>query len=373
MYGADEKLARIRGNAQKKNPTVRVLAAATAHHECPTAMLGLASSTDFDGMCADTPYEAPFGQDPPAFRRGEMFERRVKSPHYGEFLRLLREIADFPVESARIADLRSRHSRNSEGLKIREAETRQLLRQIARRDQEAPNLVDGAVLSVRIGGRVAYFEADGIAAAAEGLIHVAEIKAFPFTDGQCDFEKLGAAMDQAAWYALLVRRMLRELGFSGEEVSNTGFIILPLGLGLNPTLLKQGLAQRIARAERVLQTADDAGGDPDDLPDVVFPASDDPDVIGRLEKILDTVGSEYRPECLASCGLSRLCRERAQDLGEPSLCGGQVRQQLPEIRTLHRAAELARGARPGLVEMPAARALAQSARLYERVLRSGKL
>jgi hypothetical protein len=373
VNGIDNALTKIRGSAKEKSPTVRVLAAATSHHDCPTAMLGLATNTDFDGMCAGTPYESPFGQDPQAFRRGEMFERRVKSPNYGEFLRLLREQANFSVESARIVNLREEAPRNKTGLGMRANRTRQLLRSIARNTVDAPNLIDGAVLSVRIGGRVAFFEADGIAAACGGLIHVAEIKSFPLTDNQCDFEKLGAAMDQAAWYALLVRRTLRDLGFSGDEVSSTGFIILPLGLGLNPTLLKQVLTQRIARAERVLETASNAGAPAKEMPAVVFPGPDDKDPIAAIENILDTVGNVYRPECLANCGLSRLCRERAQDLGSPSLCGSQVQQQLPEIRSFHRAAELARGAKPAPVEAQAALALAQAARLYERVIASGQL
>ena len=242
-----------------------------------------------------------------------------------------------------------------------------------RKEAEAPNLIDGAVLSVRIGNRTAFFEADGVAAADRGLIHVAEIKAFPVTDSQCDNEKLGAAMDQAAWYAMLVRATLIDMGFSGDHVSDTGFIILPQGTGLQPTLLKQGLVHRMQRAARVLDTARLAGEPLEGLPAVTFPAPEDANRIEALEGILDAVGNAYRPECLANCGLSRLCRERAREVGSPIICGGQVQQQLPEIRSLERAAELARGATPAPIERHAAAALAMASRLYERVLRSGEL
>jgi hypothetical protein len=373
MDGQDDALAKIRGKATEKKPTVRVLASATSHHDCPTAMLGLATNTDFDDMLAGTPYEALFGQDPQAFRRGEMFERRVKVPNYGEFLRLVREHAKFPIKSARIANLRDRAPKNRQGMKAREIETRKYLRAIARNDPTAPNLIDGAVLTVEIHGRTAYFEADGIAAADQGQIHVAEIKAFPYTDGQCDPEKLGAAMDQAAWYALLVRLTLRELGVSAQIVSDTGFIILPIGTGLQPTLLKQGLAVRVARAQHVLETARGAGRPTGGLPRVVFPGRDDTARLDTIERILDEVGSTYRPECLANCGLARLCRDRAREQGIPSICGGQVEQQLPEIRSLGRAAELARGAPAAPIERHAAEPLALAARLYERALRSGQL
>jgi hypothetical protein len=65
-----------------------------------------------------------------------------------------------------------------EGLRQRAAETRRLLRQIARKAPDAPNIIDGAVLTCTIAGRIAYFEADSLAAAAAGKLHVVEVKSF---------------------------------------------------------------------------------------------------------------------------------------------------------------------------------------------------
>jgi hypothetical protein len=133
------ELARIRGSAPEKRPTVRVLSAAAAHGDCPFAMLALATRTDLDTICEGTYFEAAFGQDPQAFQRGEMFERRVKEPAYGALIKLLREKAGFPLTSVRIEDLRSRTPPNTEGLKQRATETRRLLRLIARKANNAPN------------------------------------------------------------------------------------------------------------------------------------------------------------------------------------------------------------------------------------------
>jgi hypothetical protein len=146
-------------------------------------MLALATRTDLDRICEGTYFEVAFGQDPQAFQRGEMFERRVKEPAYGALIKLLREKADFPLTSVRIEDLRSRTPPNTEGLKQRAAETRRLLRLIARNSPDAPNIIDGAVLSCRIAGQTAFYEADSLAAAAGGKLHVAEVKSFPITDG----------------------------------------------------------------------------------------------------------------------------------------------------------------------------------------------
>ena len=43
-----ESLAKIRGDAPEKRPTVRVLAAASAHNDCAFSRLALASRTDLE-------------------------------------------------------------------------------------------------------------------------------------------------------------------------------------------------------------------------------------------------------------------------------------------------------------------------------------
>ena len=158
-----------------------------------------------------------------------MFERRVKESAYGALIKLLREKADFPLASVRIENLRSRTPQNTEGLRQRAAETRRLLRKIARNAHDAPNIIDGAVLTCTIAGQIAYYEADSLAAAVGRSLQVVEVKSFPITDGRCDNDKLGAACDQAAWYVLLCRRELIEEGLRPDVVSDDGIIVLPEG------------------------------------------------------------------------------------------------------------------------------------------------
>jgi hypothetical protein len=199
MSDPQEELTAIRGSAPEKRPTVRVLSAATAHSDCRFAMLGLATGTDLDKLCQGTYFEAAFGQDPQAFQRGQLFEQRVKEYGYSALIQLLRDKAGFPLTSVRSENLRSRFPPNTRGLRLRAAETRRLLRQVARNVPDAPNIIDGAVLTCTIAGRTAFYEADSLAAAANnGQLHVIEIKSFPITDGRCDNDQLGAACDQAA-------------------------------------------------------------------------------------------------------------------------------------------------------------------------------
>lgn len=354
------------GVVPTQSPSIRVLAAATAHHDCGLAMLALSQRVDLERMCEKTEFKVPFGQDPQAFLRGEMFERRVKQYGYAEFIRVLREEAGLPLERPRIENLRAQAPRNGEGMRMRFTLTKRLLKQIAENHPQAPNIIDGAVLSVTIGGRPAYFEADGLAAAEGGQIHVAEVKSFPLTDGRCDSAKLGPALDQAAWYGLLCELALKEMGFTGKEVSRECFIILPRNVGLVPTLLRKDFSARVTRARTLLATAQQAGSGV--RQGLQFPSPDDAEVVHKLHELVEQVGTRYRGECLNDCGMSRLCRSRCHDLSLPALCGPQVEQQMAGILSLRRAHELVGKVQPSESEAHAASMLKMAARLYDRAL-----
>ena len=371
----EEQLAKVRGSAPEKRPTIRVLAAATAHNDCAFARLALATRTDLDKLCDGTYFAVEFGQDPQAFQRGEMFEMRVKDKSYAALIQLLRQEANFALTDVRIRDLRSGAAPNEAGLKQRATETRQLLKKIVYKASDAPNIIDGAVLTCVIAGKTAYFEADGLAAASGGKLHVAEVKSFPITDGRCDNDKLGAACEQAAWYVLLCQRALMDLKLPPDAVSDNGFIILPNGVGLTPTLLIQNLAARVRRAERLLASTPTGEDILKAVSGLQFPAenADPQERLDTLEKMMDNIGTNYRPDCLQDCGMARLCRGRAQEAGLATMCGSSVVRLLPGVRTLPRAAELAIGAKPAPVEVHAAAALARANSVYERVLTKGAL
>lgn len=371
----EPRLTSIRANAPEKRPTVRVLAAATEHNDCAFAQLALATRTNLDVLLDGTYFAVDFGQDPQAFQRGQTFERLVKDKDYAALIKLLRENAGFALTDVRIRNLRAGAPPNESGMKLRAAETKQLLRKIVRQTNDAPNIVDGAVLTCTIAGQTAYFEADGLAAATNGKLHVAEIKSFPITDGRCDHDKYGAACDQAAWYAMLCRLTLIELGLPPDAVSDEGFIILPQGLGLMPTLLREDLSARIRRAETLLDSTPECDDIIKSATTVQFPdvstAADER--LHQIEQIMDTLGTKYRPACLQDCGMSRLCRARTQGTGLVDVAGSSIVRALPGVRTWKRAAELARGARPNHTEAHVAAELKRANAVYERVLKEGRL
>lgn len=366
----------IRGDAPRKTPTVSALATFAAHTDCPTATLAFAAGVDLDRLPRGTEYEMPFGQSPYSFTRGEMFERLVKKDRYALLLKLLREELGFSVADAKVVDLRSSYPRNREGLRLRAHETRRLIAEITRGEPEAVNVIDGAVLTTTIGGTVAYFEADSLAARLEGRIHVGEIKSFPVVDGRGDPAKIGAALDQAAMYAHLTKETVVAIGADPDIVSPDALLITPKNVGLTPTLSIVGVERRIARAGKLLAAAPDV----DELLARVGPGSgfaaafdgagDEPTRVAAIHELLDSVGTHYKPECLKDCGFAHVCRERAFAGADPVMLGSRVLRELPGVHSLERAAELGAGTPPSQTERAAAEQLARAGRVYDRALRA---
>ena len=369
---APPNLDHVRGGAPKRAPNVRVLAGFSAHADCALAALGFAAGVDFDRLLTDTPVEAPFGMSPFAFARGTAFERSLAEGGYGPVLALLRERMGFDVTDAKVVNLRSAYPQNREGMRLRAHETRTLLREIARRDPRAPNLIDGAVLETEIGGVPAHFEADSLAARFGGEVHTGEVKSFPVVDGRTDPDKLGSALDQAAIYTLLTARTVDGVGGDPAIVSPSALLITPRNVGLRPTLSVIDVSRRIERADQLLARAPDIRQLANELPpNTSFGPVADRDAeperrIETLHTLADQVGTTYVSSCVTSCGLYRFCRSRAQACGSPGLVGEKGARLLPGVVSLDRAGELAAGAPATTVERPAADQLALAARIHQR-------
>lgn len=362
--------------APRHSLTVSVLAAAAEHTDCAFSKLALAGRVNLEKLFGGTRYEPGTGADPLAIKRGRLFEEILKKDDYAELLNLLYEqdaaLGAFgaDVRIARLRDVPVPAGRS--GLEVRAVATRRELAKIARRDWDAPTLIDGAVISARIGDDAAYFEADGLAAASNGALHVVEAKSFPLIDGRCDPVKLGAACAQAGLYAALVRGQLLEDRLPPETVSDTGFIVLPKNTRLGrAVLLRQNLSFHIRRAERLLSLAH-----PDEvavkrIEGCSFPAEQAgaAERIEGLSHLMDHAGTYYRPECLEHCAAAKLCRERAQRAGRLAVLGDQVSREVSGIETFERVLELATGADPLEHERESARELVRARRLYRRVLK----
>lgn len=371
IAGGPSGLPDLRGTAPKRSPTVKVLAGYSGHTDCNVATLAFAAGVDMDRLLAGTRYQPQFGQSPLAFARGKQFEQSLRENGYAKALDLLRNEMRFAVEDARIKSLRDGYQPNRAGMLLRANETRNLIAQILRGDRQAPNLIDGAVLTADVAGETAFFEADALAARFDSPIHAGEIKSFPIVDGRADGTSAGAALDQAAVYILLTQRLVDELGGNPDAmVSTLAMLIAPRNVGLTPTLVTQDVRVRMRRITdllaRPLPVADLLVG----LSSGVFGDIADASVeeerrIEKMDVLADRVGTKYTTECLSTCGAARYCRSRRVISGSPEIGGPQLVRLLPNVPSLPRAAELVDGAPPSQAETPAAKQLREAGRQYE--------
>jgi hypothetical protein len=368
------KLEKIRARAPRRSPTVRVLAAYAGHTDCNLASVGFAAGVDFDQLLTGTEHEAPFGQSPFAFSRGTNFERIVQANNYAATLDLLQKEMGFTVADARTINLRHLHAKNRDGMRLRADDTRALIRQILNHNQNAPNLIDGAVLEATVGGVIAHYEADALAARFGGLIHAGEVKSFPVVDGRVDADKLGTALDQVSVYIFLTKCLIDQLGGDHHLVSPVAMIITPRNVALTPTLSTKDVTKRVSRTEKLLASVPDAVSIAEALPEgtdfggVADQAADANRRIDALHELADRIGTAYNPSCLSTCGNASFCRARAVRSGSPSISGPKSVRLLPGVSTLNRAAELTEGAIPLPQETQVANHLAQAGRLYDEAI-----
>lgn len=368
------RLERIRGSASHRSPTVRALAAFSQHTDCRLAALGFAAGVDFDRLLTGTDFQAPFGQSPFAFQRGLAFENLLRKDKYAATIELLGSMLALPPSGARIVNLRKGYPKGRDGMKLRAQDTLDLLAAIVRGDPAAPHLIDGAVLTGVVGGLPAYFEADALAACASGIIRAAEVKSFSKVDDRVDPDKLGAALDQVAFYILLAREAILRLGGDPERlVSDLALLITPRNVGLTPTLSEQKVDARVRRArtllDKVPSAVDVAASVPERLSfgPVADTTYDRRLRLDVLNDIADKVGTAYGPSCLSTCGNARFCRSRAFGKAAPCLMGTSTVRQLPGVDNLRRAEELTHGATPAPAEAPVAALLEEAGRLYDAV------
>jgi hypothetical protein len=368
----EQRLAEIRGNAPRRSPTVRVLAAHSQHTDCKLAALGFAAGIDFDRILIGTRFRAPFGQSPFALGRGLAFEKRLRENDYTATFDLLRSLPGFPRTGGQAVNLRQGYPKGDERMPLRARATEALLGRILTGDPTAPHLIDGAVLPALIGGVLAHFEADAVAALTGQQIHVAEVKSFPKVDDRVDADKLGAALDQVAIYIHLLRAVIQRLGGDPERfVSDWALLITPRNVGMTPTLSQQRVTARVGRVGQLLasipRAADVAASVPTGLSfgHGADKTADENRRLDVLHNLADTVGTCYTADCLSSCGNARFCRERAFRDGSPSVAGRVTLRLLPGVPTLGRAEELSHGAKPVTEEAPAAALLERAGRLYD--------
>ncbi len=369
---ASNHLSALAAGAPSRRPNVRSLAMFAANSTCRLATLGFAARVDFDTILAGTRYQAPYGQSPFAFRRGNRFEEGLRQDGHAPMLGLLRDALGYDVVDARVENLRQGFGRGPNVMQARADRTAVLVGDILAGKRGAPNLLDGAVLGRVVGGQAAFFEADAVAARFAEPIHAGEIKSFPTVDGQADPDKVGAAIAQVAIYILLLRELVDRTGGDPNVVSGDALLITAKNTGLQPTITVKPVGREVDRARRILDDAPSADDIASSLPAKVpgfvkVYKGEESQRVDTAHRLADEVGTNYRPDCLSSCGFSRLCRDRAHSSGSPCRVGPQLLRLLPNVDSLDRAGALAAGSRPEEQERSVAGQLTRAAR-YRKLL-----
>jgi hypothetical protein len=372
--GSGTVLERVRGRAPVIQANVRRLAAFANVHSCPTAAVAFAARIDTNKVLAGTSMEMPYGQSPFAIGRGVAFEALLRRHGHAELRRVLTEGLGTDFSLAAIENLREGFQPNRIGLTMRATVTASRMAEIAQAPRE-PVVLDGAVLRADIGGIPGFFEADEMAIGVGGQIIVGENKSWPVVDGRpTDEDALGAALDQAATYALMGRRTLEHEGVDPACMSDSVVLVTPRNTGLAPALHRQDVSARIRRIERLLgavpDVQDTAGSTPSSVTfdTIADPAQPEGVRIDAFNQVTDELGRVYEPaNCLTSCGFAWACRQRLFADGDPAVVGGSVARALPRIAGLRRVAELAQGAPASAAEAPAAGPLARAGRLYDEM------
>jgi hypothetical protein len=368
----DERLAALRGPADRLTFTARSLAALENNPRCTLRALLDASGSDKTAIAAHAGYPAPAGQSTFAIARGNGFETLVKNNGCAELLRLLREILNLTTPEVGYQDL---NDVGGDGrAAIRHARTEQLL-VAAARGREDSTLYDHPMLRLVVGGHPVYLEPDLVAFRVDNQFHIIEIKSFAIIDGQAAPAQVRAATTQACAYIIALRAMLAQAGIGPEAVSETIVLVAPKDFTLRPTAAFVDARKQVATLTRQLARIERIGDLVDLLPDGLT-LDLDLDASGRARRpaedlidALDQIPATYRPDCLNNCEMGFYCRSRARTGASLDVLGPAVREELGGIDTATMALGLARGQLiPNEDQVEMAIALRHAARLRAELL-----
>lgn len=372
MSHTEARLDQIRGPVPPRPHSARTIAALTTNPGCVRRAILDAAGVDKPMLAAAAGFPAPFGQSQFAITRGNAFEAQVKANGCAELLRLLREQLGLPVPEVSYDDLEEVAGNRS--LQLRHARTRQLLVRSAGSGTDAGTLFDHPLLTLEVGGRLAYLEPDLIAFRLHGQFHVVEVKSFAAIDGRADADKVAAAAVQSAVYVLALRQLLAGTG-AGSMVSDEVFLVCPENFSNQPmaarldvrkelTVLTRQLS-RLAFIAELVETYP---------PDMTFDLQADAAGVAHrpaeeLAGALAMLPARYMPACLASCEMCRFCRNEAR--GTTAALGRVVREDLGGIEYVDTALRLASGdLAPDLDTDDAAEILKTAARMRDECLRA---
>lgn len=344
-------LDQIRGSIRQASANARTVAALTDNPGCQRRRVIDAAGLRAHELAKGVGFPARRGQSPFAITTGIRFEHRLKKgSNYKLLTDVLRAFVDLPSNDLRVRDLKIAPGKKLgvESLRARADQTDEVLKSIASGDNSAPHLVDHPVLIFDMAGQEVFLEPDALAFRVGSRLELVEIKSYPVIDGQADPEKVAATAGQAAVYVLALRATLKRLGFDPELLQSSVVLVAPKNFGRNPVAHRIPLRKRVMSLQRVLSAVPSTSSILADVPSSFTLDIDpegrlaEPDRRKSLDSALRKLPMLYVPECLASCDLSRYCRNCAVVDDDPSRIGRAARDGLAGIATLKDAIRLSR-------------------------------
>lgn len=317
--------------------STRSLASWSNVSACSTADALISRGIDTSSLLVGTDYDPRFLKSRLAMQRGVAFEAYLKRDDHSRLLDVLGEHIDVP------RDMQIVHQSSEVSVEGRWDSTVKALE--LGKDML---IMSASIYCPATGG---YLEADYLLI-LDGTVSIIEVKSWPMVDQKpSDPTACGKALDQAAIYAVSLSEAVQ------ANVSRTAYLINPRNVGFDPVATSFDLSLRVRKTRRmfrVLSADDQRSNLPPTLVELVANLNTDADPDDRLrsmERILDEEAVHFDPAtCSVSCGLVRLCHERAYQRGDVSLIGSTVRRDLPGISTFDDVDDLISGDGPDVAD-----------------------
>jgi hypothetical protein len=332
---------RLRGGLPFKQHGARGIVALTRNPGCQRQRTLIAAGIAPVTIARDIYKEAATeGQSPFAIQSGNSFEDQLFENGAAALLTLLQSEGRLGPAESKVVNVPQLHPGTDKvSLAKRDRLSRKLLAAKLAGDPTAPNIIVKPRMAISIAGVRYFVEPDALVAADADVLHrVFEVKSYPDRDGKSDDGKMAQARRQGAVGILAVRETVERIRPGQGEV-----LVPPL---VDLILARRGYRQPTLRAgetvvgeiESIAIAIDQA---PRDLADVERLLG--PGVTLETAVAIEQMPANYRADCLSFCALAKICRRQAAAAGDPAILGTAYRELLPTT-SLARAEELMTGA-----------------------------
>jgi hypothetical protein len=362
-----DAMGRVAGEFPTTNMSARSTAALLENPGCERRAVLDAAGVHKAKLAAHVGQPTQFGQSPFAIGQGNRFESRVKDDGYAELVRVLGEClpAFEGMTAPEALDLNTVGAGPADRVG-RVAGTQEALRQIVAGEVNAPNVLDHAMTTLRVGHRIVYLEQDALAFRDGDKLRICEVKGFPIVDGSADPGKTGAAVRQTAVYLASIQDTLEAIGADPAMVSPEVVLICPRNYSITPTGVLLDVSREVRALRRQLDRQVDVESLIAELPEgfaLPDPVNDPGGAEARAT--LGQLKPSYEPGCLGRCDLARHCRAESKAEDRPDRLGEPANNLLAGIATVSEAVELSKGGPTTEDNAEVAKALADARRAME--------